>query len=146
VIAQRRLGTQASLTRLLSAGDRHTARERFGDASIALLAGTRRVVATHAIARRTGPASLSGPASRTHRSSARYARGAGLTGDNQAVGEVSEWLKRSVRKEPKGSARGRRSRRRRDSDYSRMLGTEIDRASPERAGELARHPIERRDT
>jgi hypothetical protein len=59
--------------------DRCTLGYRVGDASIALLAGTRRVVATHAIARRTGPASLSGRASRTAGRRPRLARIAGLS-------------------------------------------------------------------
>jgi hypothetical protein len=51
-----------------------------------------------------------------------------------------------VQKKPKGKARGGGTRRRRDSDYYRVLGRDIAQASPERAGEIAGHPIERRDT
>ena len=57
-----------------------------------------------------------------------------------------ERLKARVQKKPKAKARGGGTRRRRDSDYYRMLGRGIAQASPERAGELAGHPIERRDT
>ena len=56
-----------------------------------------------------------------------------------------ERLKRRVRKEPKRGAREQGKRRRRDPDYYQNLGREIAEASPERAGELAGHPIERRD-
>jgi hypothetical protein len=55
-------------------------------------------------------------------------------------------LKRCVQKKAKAERRGDGNPRRRDSDYYRVLGREIAKASPERAGELAGHPIERRDT
>jgi hypothetical protein len=55
-------------------------------------------------------------------------------------------LKQIVRREPKRTGGRDRSRRRRDSDYERVRGKEISQASPERAGELAGHPVERVDT
>jgi hypothetical protein len=57
-----------------------------------------------------------------------------------------ERLKRSVLREPKRAARRERKRRRRASEYERLVGREIEQASPERAGELAGHPVERVDT
>jgi hypothetical protein len=62
------------------------------------------------------------------------------------VGKLLERLKRSVRKNAKRGARDRSVPRHRDPDYYQTLGKEIAQASPERAGELAGHPIERRDT
>jgi hypothetical protein len=57
-----------------------------------------------------------------------------------------EKLQQIVRREPKRTGGRDGSRRRRDSDYERVRSEEIARASPERAGELAGHPVERVDT
>jgi hypothetical protein len=62
------------------------------------------------------------------------------------VASMLERLKQIMRREPKRTRGGDRSRRRRDSDYERVRGTEIAQASPERAGELAGHAVERVDT
>jgi hypothetical protein len=71
---------------------------------------------------------------------------ASAIGDNQRVASMLERLKQIVRRERKSTGGRERSRRRRDSDFERMRGREIAQASPERAGELAGHPVERVDT
>ena len=62
------------------------------------------------------------------------------------MAKMFELLKRVVQKQAKTEVSARVRRRRRDSDYYRGLGREIAQASPERAGEVAGHPIERRDS
>jgi hypothetical protein len=55
-------------------------------------------------------------------------------------------LKRSVRRERKTPAGRDRRQQRRDSYSGSLLGREVERASPDRAGEVAGHPVERVDT
>jgi hypothetical protein len=62
------------------------------------------------------------------------------------MAKLFERLKRGVRRNPTRTAPGDRKQRRSDSDYGRLLGKEVEQASPERAGELAGHPIERVNT
>jgi hypothetical protein len=62
------------------------------------------------------------------------------------MAKMIERLKRVARKDAESKAHGEGRARRRDSDYYRALGRDIAQASRERAGELAGHAIERRDS
>jgi hypothetical protein len=60
------------------------------------------------------------------------------------VARLFERLKRFVTGRPKSAAHRARKARRRDSES--LVGKEIAQASPERAGEVAGHPVERVET
>jgi hypothetical protein len=62
------------------------------------------------------------------------------------MAKMFESLKRSVWRKPKSAARSDRQRRRRDSYSGELLGKEIEQSSPDRAGEVAGHPVERVET
>jgi hypothetical protein len=64
----------------------------------------------------------------------------------EPVAKLFERLKQSVRRKSKDAARSDPKGRRRDSNSGNLLGKEIERASPERAGEVAGHPVERVET
>jgi hypothetical protein len=57
-----------------------------------------------------------------------------------------ERLKRSVRRKPTRVAGRDRRQRRRDSYSGSLLGREVEQASPDRAGEVAGHAVERVET
>jgi hypothetical protein len=57
-----------------------------------------------------------------------------------------EWLKRYVTGKSKDAAQRDHKARRRDPHSGSLLGKEIEQASPERAGEVAGHAVERVET
>jgi hypothetical protein len=68
------------------------------------------------------------------------------TGMIKTVAKILERLKRGIKRESKGTAHRDRKTRRRDPYSGSLLGREIEQASPERAGEVAGHPVERVET
>jgi hypothetical protein len=64
----------------------------------------------------------------------------------KTVATMFERLKRIVTGRSKGRAHRDRKARRRDPDSGSLLGKEVEQASPERAGEVAGHAVERVET
>jgi len=65
---------------------------------------------------------------------------------SKTVAKMFERLKQHLARQSKGAAHRDRKTRRRDPYSGSVLGKEVERASPERAGEVAGHAVERVET